>query len=116
MMNVKQRDVCPGKETSILYVDSWSQRGRKQGVALWKHERDETKRCVEPAANVTSSLSTLLGMRRQTFKMQQQLSFPKPCADIWDCGQHAPRWPRKWDGGQGCFLSAKDTGDEMDSN
>lgn len=32
--------------------------------------------------------------------MQQQLSFPKPAADIWNTGPLAPRQDRKRDGGQ----------------
>lgn len=96
-MNVKHSMMFGLISRQASDVDSRSQQGRKHGVAWWKTQREETRGCLEdPAANVTSSFSTLLEMWRRTFKMQQQLSFLKLSADIWDSGPLALRQHRKW--------------------
>lgn len=89
-MNVKHSMMFGLVSRPASYVDARSQQGRKQGVAWWKHsERRQEDVKGDPAANVTLSLSTLLGMWWWTLKMQKQLSFLKPSADIWDSGQLA---------------------------
>lgn len=95
-MNVKHSMMFGLVSRQASDVDPWSQQGRKHGVAWWKAHREETRGCSEdPAANVTSSFSTLLEMWRRTFKRQQQLSFLKPSADIWDSGPLVLRQNRK---------------------
>lgn len=113
-MNVKHSMMFGLVSRLVSYVDSWSQQGRKQGVAWWKHRerrQEDVKRTLLQMS--LCPLSTLLGMWQWTFKMQQQLSFLKPSADIWDSGQPALLLHRKWDEGQGCSLSAKGTVEGM---
>lgn len=96
-MNVKHSMMFGLVSRQASDVDPRPQQGRKHGAAWWKTHREETRGCAEdPAANVTSSFSTLLEMWRRTFKRQQQLSFLKPSADIWDSGPLVLRQNRKW--------------------
>lgn len=100
-MNVKPSTMFGTASGRASDIDSWAQQGRKHRMTRWKTCREETRGCSEnPAANVTPSFSALLETWRQTFKMQQQLSLPKPAADIWNTGPLAPRRDRKRDGGQ----------------
>lgn len=108
-----QHDVWPGKQTSTL-CRFMVTAGQETSSGMVETQREETRGCEEDAAaNVTSSLSTLLGMWWWIFKMQQQLSFPKPSADIWDFGQPALLQHRKRNEGQRCSLSAKGTVEGM---
>lgn len=99
-----QHDVWPGKQTRIQcrFMVTAGQETRRGMVE--NTERGDKGMLRGPCCKCHFVLSTLLKMWRWIFKMQPQLSFLKPSADIWDSGLPALRRHRKQDGGQGGVL------------
>lgn len=105
-------DVWPGKQTRIHCRFMVTAGQETRGGMVENTERGDKGMLRGPCRKCHFVLSTLLEMWRWIFKMQPQLSFLKPSADIWDSGLLALRQHRKrgWRTG-GRSLSAKGTGE-----